>query len=257
LRQEETEVDGFELERAEERKRESELVDHDEEELFDLDGKPEFERDQERTNLIAAAMHKILDGEHIVLDDLGLAHRELHALEALKTAASGRDQRIHAFVFAEDRRTLLEQALAVLQPDLANLERIGGLDELVKGVAELRIQLDNLQDAQEEVERKHEEAKGEASDTDDKPKPDEDRSLTGPERTIPKPASSLVGPDVVQEPKPPSTLYGAEVKETPKAASSLVGPEVAAAPKPETTLGDAAEIKDTAKKPWWKRLTGG
>jgi hypothetical protein len=259
LRQEKKEVDGFELESEEERKRQTDLVDDDERELHDLDGLPEYEREQERTSLIAAAMHDVLDGEHIILNDWDLPQRELRALEALKTAVDGRDQEIHGFVFAEDRRSLLEQALAVLQPDLANLEKVGGtmFAELVKNIGELRLALQNLEDAQDEVERKRESDKGEASDTDDKPKPDADRSLTGPERKIDKPASSLVGPERAQDPKPASSLYGPDAKEEPKAASTLVGPELAAAPKPETSLGDATEIKETAKKPWWKRLTGG
>lgn len=240
LRQEDKEVDGFELERAEERKRESELIDQDEEELLDLDGQPEFDRDQERTSMVADAMQKILEREHIVINDLELDNQELRALEALKTAVEGRDQEIHGFVFAEDRRTLLEQALAVLQPNLASLEKLGGapFEELVKDVAELRVQLDVLEDAQEEIEPyKLHRDRGEAPDSDDKPKPDEDTSLDGPERKIDKPASTLAGPERKQEPKPPSTLTGPEIK-----------PE----PKPKTTLGDPTEIAEAAK-PWWKQ----
>jgi hypothetical protein len=240
LRQEAKEVDGFELERAEERKRESELIESDEEELLDLDGKPEFERDLDRTAVIAGAMHEILEREHLVLDELELDQRELRALAALKTAVDGRDQDINGFVFAEDRRTLLEQALAVLQPDLANLEKMGGtpFEELVKEVAELRGQLDVLEDAQEELEpHKLHAEKGEAPDTEDKPRPDEDMSLDGPERKIEKPASSLSGPEHKQE---------------PKAASTLTGPELKPEPKPATTLGDPKEIAEAAR-PWWKR----
>ena len=238
MRQEAKEVDGFELEHAEERKRESELIEEDDEELFDLDGKPEFDRDQDRTSVVAGAMHKILEREHIVVNDLKLDKRELRALEALKTAVEGRDQEINGFVFAEDRRTLLQQALAVLQPDIASLEKLGGaqFEDLVKDVAELRGQLSVLEDAQEELEsHKREAEKGEAPDTDDKP--DDDASLDGPDRTIEKPATSLTGPERKQEPKPASTLTGAEVK---------------AEPKPATTLGDPREIAEAAQ-PWWKK----
>ncbi|HEY5928488.1 MAG TPA: hypothetical protein VIV11_42670 [Kofleriaceae bacterium] len=239
MRQEEKEVDGYELEHAEERKRENDLIEEDEEELFDLDGKPEFDRDQERTTLVAGAMHKILEREHIVIGELVLDQRELLALEALKTAVEGRDQEIHGFVFAEDRRALLEQALAVLQPELANLEQLGGkpFEDLVKEVADLRGQLSRLEDAQEEIEpHKLHAEKGEAADTDE-PKPDDDQSLTGPERKLDKPASSLAGPERKEEPKPPT---------------SLTGPEVKDAPKPPTTLGDPKEIADAAQ-PWWKK----
>jgi len=259
LRQEEKEVDGYELEQAEERKRENELIEEDEEELHDLDGKPESEREQERTTIVGGAMHKILEREHIVINNLELSKRELRALEALKTAVDGRDQERNGFVFAEDRRALLEQALAVLQPDLASLGKIGGTayETLVKDVAKLRGQLDNLEDAQEEIEHEHVEVKGEASDTDDKPKPDDDQSLTGPEREIARPPSSLTGPERKEEPKSPSSLTGPERKEEPKQASSLTGPERKQEPKPATSLGDVTEIAETAKKPWWKRITGG
>jgi hypothetical protein len=251
LRQENKEVDGFELEREEERKRQSDLVEDSERELYDLDGKPEFHRDEAKTSSVAAAMQTILAREHIVINNLDLDKRELRALEALKTAVDGRDQSINGFVFAEDRRALLEQALAVLQPDLVNLERAGGLsfETLVKDVGELRGKLDSLEDAQEEIEpHKVAAAKGEAGDTDDDDDDDEsnddddDKSLTGPERKISKPSSSLAGPERKPEPKP---------------ASALTGPEHKAEAKPASSLGDAKEITEAARKPWWKRLTGG
>ncbi|HEY5947665.1 MAG TPA: hypothetical protein VIV40_19310 [Kofleriaceae bacterium] len=259
MRQEAKEVDGFELEHAEERKRESELVEENDEELHDLDGKPEYELEQGSADLVSRAMHKILERQHIVINDLDLSKRELRALEALKTAVDGRDQEINGFVFAEDRRALLEQALAVLQPDILLLEKLGGAayQELVKEVAELRGKLNVLEDAQEEVEHKGAADKGEATDRDDKPKPDDDQSLTGPERKIAKPASELTGPERKQEPKPATTLTGPEVKPEPKAATTLTGPEIKPEPKPPTSLGDPKEIEETAKKPWWKRLTGG
>ena len=223
MRQEDKEVDGFELERAEERKRESDLIAEDEQELHDLDGNRDVARDRSRTDVIGAAIRKILGREHLVINDLKLDRRELRALDALKTAVEGRDQEINAFVFAEDRSTLLEQALAVLQPDLVNLEQGGGVPfrELLDGVAELRVELDELQDAEAELRpREAVAAKGEAGDTDDEE--DDDTSLTGPERAIEKPASSLTGPERKAEPKPP------------------------------TTLGDPAEIAEAAR-PWWRR----
>ena len=144
MRQEDKEVDGFELEREEERKRDSRITEDAEEELHALDGKPEHA--QEHTGTVSAAMHKILEREHIVLNDLDVSQRELRALEALKTAVDGRDQTLHGFVYAEDRRALLEQALAVLQPDLATLQLLGGeaFEELVEEIAELREELSKL-----------------------------------------------------------------------------------------------------------------
>jgi hypothetical protein len=255
LRQEEKEVDGFELERAEERKRESELIEEDDEELHDLDGRPELAREPDRSGTVAGAMQRILEREHLVLNDLGLDQRELRALEALKTAVEGRDQEINGFVYAEDRRALLEQALAVLQPDIAGLEKLGGkaYEDLVKDVAELRGQLNILEDAQEEIEsHRREGEKGEGSDADDKPKPDEDASLDGPERKVEKTASTLDGPERKAEPKPATTLTGAEIKAEPKPATTLTGAEIEPEPKPATTLGDPKEIADAAK-PWWKK----
>lgn len=263
MRQEDKEVDGFELERQEERKRESELIEEDDEEIHDLDGKPAFEREEERTRLVSGAMRKILERDHIVINDIGLSRHEQRALDAFKTAVEGRDQEHHTFVFAEDRRALLEQALAVLQPDIVGLEQIGGDDfeTLVKEVAELRAKLNTLQDAQAEVEHHADKGdKGEAGDTDDKPgaPKEDDTSLTGPERTIAKPASSLSGPELKEEKKAPSSLTnGPEVKGDKKPATTLVGPELKAEPKPPTSLGDPKEIDEAAKKPWWRRLTGG
>jgi hypothetical protein len=258
LRQQDKEVDGYELERADERKRENELIEDDEEALYDLDGKPEYEREGDRTSLIAGAMHKILEREQLIVNDLELPQREKRALDAIKTAVEGRDQSLHRFVYAEDRRTLLEQALAVLQPDLAKLEEAGDepFAELLKDVAQLRERLNVLQDSQEEIEpHKLQAEKAEAGDTDDKP--DDDQSLTGPERKVEKPATSLTGPERQQEPKPPSALTGPDLKEAATPPSSLTGPERKHEPKPPTSLGDPKEIEEQAKKPWWRRLTGG
>ena len=87
MRQEDKEVDGPDLEQAEERKRETELVEEDDREVLDLDGKPyEMEKNRERSGDVVAAMKQILEGENIVINDLKLPQRELKALEALKTA---------------------------------------------------------------------------------------------------------------------------------------------------------------------------
>lgn len=240
MRQEDKEVDGPDLERAEERKRANELVKGKGDELYDLDGKPEsFDRDGERTSVVIGAVQTILKRERIVIDTLQLDRRELRALEALKTAVEGRDQQINGFVFAEDRQTLLEQALAVLQPDLASVQEEGGkpFADLMKGVAALRAELSKLFAAQvAKGSKPRRKAIATEGDKDDKPDDDADTSLTGPERTIDKPKSSLDGPERAIE-KPPTSLTGPERKPEPK------GP---------TTLGDPAEIAKAAT-PWWKR----
>ncbi|NVB82170.1 MAG: hypothetical protein HOV81_27560 [Kofleriaceae bacterium] len=257
MRQEDKEVDGPDIEHAEERKRESELVEEDDEELYDLDGQNEYERDHTRNGSVIGAMKTILDGEHIVVNDLDLDRRELVALEALQTATRGRDGKLDHFVYAEDRRTLLEQALAVLQPDIQSLAELGKpYEEMMQQVSELREALNVLQDAQEEAEHRLEETKGQESDSDDKP--EDDTSLDGPERKVKKPESSLGGPERKEEPKPASTLSGPERKEDKKPESSLTGSERKEDKKPSTSLGDPADIADAEKKlPWWRRPFGG
>lgn len=210
MRQEDKEVDGPDLEQAEERKRATELVEEREDELYDLDGLPETTLDEERSTSVIDAMQKILAGEQIVINDLDLSKRHLVALEALKAATDGKDAELSRFVYAEDRRTLLEQSLAVLQPELANLDQLGKpLEDLLKDVGELREKLNVLEDAEEElVEGRAKDAVVSESDSDDKPETDDDddRSLTGPPRDIPKPPSSLAGPERKPEPKGPTTL---------------------------------------------------
>jgi hypothetical protein len=213
LRQEDKEVDGPEIERAEERKRENELVEEKEDELYDLDGQPERSVDREKSSGVVAAMKTILAGGQIVINDLKLDKRHQVALEALKTAVEGKDQSLARFVFAEDRRTLLEQALAVLQPELADISQLGQpFEELLKNVSSLREKLNVLEDSEEElVEGRAQDYAKTEGDTDDKPDDDAadadtDLSLTGPPRDIKKPASALGGPEPAPEPKRPTTL---------------------------------------------------
>jgi hypothetical protein len=246
LRQEDKEVDGPELEQAEERKRENELVEEDEEALLDLDGKPyEMEKEREHGGSVVAAMRHILEGRHIVINDLDLSQRELKALEALKTAKTGKSGDLDKFVYAEDRRTLLEQALAVLQPDLVHLDR-DVFDDVIKEVSDLRTQLNEREDAQEDLSHHTEVEKTSETDTDDKDDDDDDdKSLDGPARKIEKPKSSLAD--------------GKEVKPAEKPKSSLAdGKEVAPAAKGPTSLGDVKEIAAAEKAlPFWKKPSHG
>jgi hypothetical protein len=276
LRQEDKEVDGPELEHAEERKRENELVEEKAEEIHDLDGQPyemEGQRDKDRSGMVVSAMRKILEGERIVNNDLKLSPRELKALEALQTAKTGRDGQLDRFVYAEDRRALLEQSLAVLQPDVVQLEREAGKPfvELMSEVSGLREKLNSLQDSEEEVMLRHGEIEKAETDTDDKPKPDDDQTLTGPERKLDKPTSDLGGPErKLDKPtsdlggperkieKPATTLTGgAELKDAKKPETTLTGgAELKDAKKPETSLGDAKDIAEAEKKPWWRSSRG-
>jgi hypothetical protein len=247
LRQEDKEVDGFELEREAERgEGHKDGKDAANDEAVALVEGPHSDREHAHTGVIGSAMHAILERGHLGLDQLGLPQRELRALEALKTAVEARDPHLDTFVYASDRSKLLEQALAVLQPDLANLQQLGGVAfrELWHEIADLRERLGSLKDAQRAVRRKKKPAvkaeegdKDDDKDQDDDGKGDDDASLTGPEREIEKPPSSLTGPERKEEPKP---------------ASSLTGPERKEEPKPSTTLGDPKEIA-AAAQPWWKR----
>jgi hypothetical protein len=230
-------------------------------------------------------MRMILAEQNIIVSELQLPKRELEALEALKAAVEGKDQQLSQFMYANDRSDMLEQALAILQPNLVQSDARqvedmrSSFEDVLHRVGELRTQLGSLTDAQDELEggRKRDHAKAEG-DSDDKPEPptDDDASLTGPERRLAKPPSALYGPDVKEAPKPastlagperkneakPSTLTGPELDDAPKPASTLGGPGPDADdPKPPSSLGDPADVAQAeeaaaAKKPWWRRPFG-
>jgi hypothetical protein len=211
LRQEDKELDGPDLEQAEERKRETELVEEPEDKLYDLDGQYETTVDPGVRASVVDAMRSIFERENLVINDLALSKRHLMALEALKTAVEGRDSELARFVYAEDRRTLLEQALAILQPELATLDHLSKpFDDLIKDVGQLRDKLNTLEDSEEElVEGRFKDSIVRDGDTEDDDKPtevDDDTSLTGPERQIARPPSSLAGPARTSDPKLPTTL---------------------------------------------------
>lgn len=283
MRQEDKEVDGPDLEHAEERKRETELVEEKEDEVYDLDGLPETTLDGERAQGVTAAMRGILAGDRFSLNALKLHKRQLTALEALKTAVEGKDPQLSRFVFAEDRRTLLEQALAVLQPELASMQGAGAqFDELFAKVGELRETLNYLEDAESElVEGRAKDFVEDKSDTDDKDDDDDlddekkpsggkpkkkpakadqpagDTSLDGPERPMPPKSTTLGGPERPVAPKEPTTLDGPERSVLPKGATTLDGPERSALPTGTTTLGDPTEIAEAARnEPRWRRSGG-
>jgi hypothetical protein len=276
VRAEDKEVDGPELERDIERQRDSELEKSDDEELPEIQS--EADQTTEHRGQVIGLVRAILDREHVVVDNQQLPARELKALEALQAAVEGRDHNLSQFVYASDRRDLLEQALAVLQPnfvtgDEKHAQLLGAYGDLIERVATLREGLVDKEDAQDDLLRGNthvDETKAEG-DQDDKPTPD-DASLDGPERRAapkpatsltgpevkeaPKPASTLTAPEVKPEPKPASTLTGPELEEPAKPASTLAGPEVKDEPRGPSTLGDAKDLAEAQKKPWWKRVLG-
>jgi hypothetical protein len=221
LRAEDKEVDGLELERQTERQRESELEQEDEEELPELQSSED--RDAEHRGAVIAAMRMIFEHEHIVVDELGLPARELKALEALKAAVDGKDGALSQFVYATDRKAMLEQALAVLQPnfvsgDAQHAQVLGSHRDLIDKVADLRHGLVELADAQDELLH----ANANVAVTKDDGDKDDDE----------------------------------EDDDKPKKSTLSDGPVVTVAPKPASTLGDAADLAAAEKTPWWKRALG-
>lgn len=272
MRTEEKEIDGLDLELAE--RQHKMLLGEDREARSRTDGElPEFgseaQRDIERqrgTRLIDA-MREILDSRTGVaekrltapalrISELGLPEREAKALQALQDAVTGRSE-TGVFVFAEDRRELLEQALAVLQPNLTTTptseltEVPVTMAELTRAVGELRETLGDLEDAQEELLGAEKERFAEKR----KPgKPEEP-----PDPDAPRPPSTLAGPgpEAKREPAKSTLSDGPEVKQDRAASTLSAGPEVKAAPPQPTTLGDEKEIAEVEKKkPWWRRPFG-
>lgn len=262
MRQEDKQIDGPELERAEARKRENELVEEPEDELYDLDGRPERSVDSTRSAGVTSAMRAILEGDELSIDALDVEPRHRTALSALRTAVEGTDPQLARFVYAEDRRQLLEQALAVLQPELANLDtRSDEFHALLHDVAELREDLDELEDAEDEIEEFHRahkvEAASEAGDRDDDDR-EGDGDDKGSDGAVADGAAPLRG-QRTGEVKPrrgersrdratstaTATARGAGAGE-PGPGSSLEGPEPATTPERTTTLGDPAEIAHAA-----------
>ncbi|MEO8844063.1 MAG: hypothetical protein ABI591_04740 [Kofleriaceae bacterium] len=249
MRFEDKAIDGPELQ-LEQNQQGAELEREDEQEVPEI--RVEELLESERENIVLAAMREILERRQVVINDLKLPQRELRALEALKAAVSGKDGELSQFVYATDRRHLLEQALSVLQPRVMHDVTKPFLD-LVQRVGSLRHDLKELEDAQDNLLEAHREvgfakADPNTTDTTDKPKPkpdpDADLSLDGPERTFAKPPTSLTG----------------ERKEQPTLPSTLDGPELPPEPEPETTVGSKQDLAEATivepqrlrTKPFWK-----
>ncbi len=180
---------------------------------------------------IMAAVLAIIEKRDIVLDKLDISEQEQSALEALRTAFSGKDRRHAKFVFAEQRRELLEQALAALQPALAlDISHTSELklsyDRIVEEVTELRERLEGLEDAQDD-ERMHElqVSKEEPKDEDDSTDTAEDSEAAPKPSTVWQPGEADAGPAVSAAPKP-STVW--------QPGEADPGPTAGAAPKPST-----------------------
>jgi hypothetical protein len=236
MRAEDKEVDGLELERETERPRESELQKEDEQELPELQSSEH--RDTEHRGSVMAAMRAILDRDVVVVDELGLPARELRALEALQAAVEGKDAKLSQFVYATDRKNLLEQALAVLQPnfvtgDAQHAQVLGTYADLIEKVAELRHGLLDLGDAQDDLLHGTPELAKQATDKDD--------DDTDDDADTPTKSTLADGPEVKREVTKSTLADGPAARESPKEPSSL---------------GDPADIAAAQKTPWWKRVLG-
>ncbi len=170
---------------------------------------------------VMGRIHGIFRGDAFDLDALaGFSVDERAALSALFEAVRGSELEDEGdMIYAEHRMTMLNQALAVLQPTLAmglspELSDVReSYDLLVEEVTGLRDMLLGLEDAQEEMfAQDREPERAEAPDTDDKPDDDQDKDKTAakPKKDKPKPAAQKPAPAAVPEPGEParpSTLY--------------------------------------------------
>lgn len=246
MRAEDKQLEGPELEREQ---RVDRPQAHEEEEMPVLAGEEVRDVGMDHRSHLLDALQLILAGEHVNLGLLYLPQRETLALEALHAAVHGSDS-VGEFVFAEDRRSLLEQALAVLQANLtygepAQLAELQSKFGLMAGqLAELREQLTNLEDAQEERDEFHNAAKLRSEDSDgeqdddEKPKPKPKPADGDKEPTLAEFVSTLTGPALAEPAKPASMLEGPARPEPAKQPSTLAGPELPAAPPHVSTLTD-------------------
>lgn len=166
-----------------------------------------------------------------VLEDLELSVQERSALEALHTAYGGREGRYNTFVFAEQRRELLEQALSALQPILAldvsaSSELRENYERMVDQVTELRERLVNLEDSQDDemLQREAVKAAEEGSDEeDDKGDKDGEPEADADLAVGDKPSTLFDGPAAPEKVAGKSSLSdGPAVVETPAKRSALL-----------------------------------
>jgi len=284
-------VDGREAAHAEARER-ADVLEHGEETLPEPLVEAMNDVALEHRGQLLGAIRMILDNtQTLVVDHLHLPQRELRALDALQVAVSGKSHDLGTFVYATDRRDMLDQALAVLQPNLIHAgdktarELHAQFTDIAERVGKLRHALTELEDSQDELLEGHqkealEKAATEPPGSGAKPTPtpsDPDAprpatTLIGPELPEPAPpATTLIGPELPEPAPPPTTLTGPEVPEPAPLPTTLTGPELPASPEPASTLtgpellpeaapasslGDAEEIAAKAKLPWWRRPFG-
>lgn len=132
----------------------------------------------ERCQAMMGILDAIFHGDRDALARAqGFSSAEMEALSYFQAAVSGRDTRVDQLVYAEDRKDLLEQALAVLYPTLSHGMEQSAIvmrevhDALIQQVVELRHEIASKEDAQESVielrQYQHEETKGDGDKDDD------------------------------------------------------------------------------------------
>lgn len=191
-----------------------------------------------------------------VLDDLELSVQEKSALQALQTAFTGRETRYNTFVYAEQRRELLEQALAALQPMLAldvsaSAELRETYERMVEQVTELRENLLNLEDSQDDEVLIREALKREEQESDDADQGDGDRDADADavagekagEQLGEKKSALFDGPAAPDKVAARSTLSeGPPVAElAPEKSSLFDGPAVPDKTSAQSSLGDPSD----------------
>jgi len=271
VRAEEKELEGPELER--EVGLEEQEVEQEAEEMPILVGEESVDLELLHRGKLFDAIQLILANEKVNVSLLYLPQREAHALEFLQAAVTGSDS-MGEFVFAEDRQVLLEQALAILQANVTHGDQsqLGELhakfEELSTRVGELRAQLLNLEDAQDDLfdeKRQYYEEQATDAEADDveapETEPEPQDSITdfiaaalhaladvAPEREPQAPKSTLAGPEVPDKAAEPTTLVGPEVPDLETPPTTLVGPEVPdKATEPTTLVGP--EVPDLETSP--------
>ncbi|HEV7555516.1 MAG TPA: hypothetical protein VGO00_08690 [Kofleriaceae bacterium] len=263
MRAEEKEVDDYELARE---TRFEEVGEKNQEALPALELATDLEL--AHRNELIGAIRAMFQGQTVQLTALGLPDRELIALDYLQSAVTGRDRRYHAFTYADDRRDMLEQALAVIEPVLATGAELAGLADITQRVSELRSHLSNLEDAQDELLVDEEVLAQSTIDTTDKPAPLDGPAL--PDKvpvppsvyapaipdTVPPPTTLIGGPEVPDKKPIPTTVTGPAIPDVAKPKSTLFeGPEAQSVSKGVTSLVDPADPPKT-KLPWWRKPFG-
>ena len=113
-------VDGIEAAHEESRKRED-IESHGDETLPESQVEAVPGAGLDKRGELLGVVRMILAGDDVVISALGFPQLESRALETLQVVTSARTRMGH-FVYASDRRDMLERALTVLQPSMGQAD---------------------------------------------------------------------------------------------------------------------------------------